>query len=126
MSCFVRIATRLTHEETVRQAIEGIGYRVIEGATEARGWNEQHEQADIVIGTRTSYDIGAVKTKTGAFDFVADWSMTGVDREQFLRQLTQKYSYLQVTQQARKLGFVVAKEEVEESGSVRLLLRRFA
>ena len=126
MSCFVRIATKLVDRDIVQQAAAELGHPVIAGTTEARGWSGRRERADFVLRTGTDYDIGAVRTAEGSYDFVADWSMTHVDQKTFVNRLTQKYSTLRVTQAAKKKGFNVAHQEVDAKGSVRLVLRRFA
>lgn len=125
MSCFVRIATRLTDELTLRKAVADLGYQVREGATEARGWNEQSLAADLVIDTRTDYDIGALRDENGTFTFACDWSMARLDEAEFVRQVTRRYSYIQVLEVARRKGFIVASEEAKEQGAVRLLLRKY-
>jgi hypothetical protein len=125
VSCFVRIATRLTDLDTIREAVPQIGYRVVEG-TEVRGWSEQTTSAELVIGTDADYDIGAVRGEGGGYDFVADWSMARVDQQEFVARLAQRYSYLRVTAAARKQGFVVAQDRVDEQGRLQLVLRKFA
>ncbi len=127
MSCFVRIATKLTNSETIKEAAEAIGYRVLEDATEVRGYSSRKVEANIVLGTKKSnYDIGAVKEKDGTHTFVADWSMAGIAQKTFVQQLSQKYSYLQVLQTVTSKGFVLADEKVDDRGAVQLLLRKFS
>lgn len=124
MSCFVRIATRLTDELALKEAVSQVGYQVVEGRSDVRGYSGT-ERADVVIDTGGAYDIGAVRTKEGAFELVADWEMARVDRTAFVGKLTQAYGVARVTQAAKKSGFVVAKQKVDERGSVKLTLRRF-
>jgi hypothetical protein len=126
VSCFTRVKTRLTDDATIRRAVSRIGYEILENARQARGWSGQKEKADFVIGTRTDYDIGAVKSEGGAYDFFADWPMAHVDKDEFVGKLSQSYSYLRVVEVAKRKGFVLAKEEASEKGGVRLLLRRFS
>jgi hypothetical protein len=125
MSCFTRISTQITDEETLRQAVPEIGYSVRKRATSVRGWSDHTTQADLVIATDTEYDIGGIKTKDGTFDFVADWEMSRIDKKKFVGELTQAYSCVRVTQAAKKSGFVVVKQKADEKGSLHLVLRKF-
>ena len=125
MSCFSRVTTKMTDLATVRKALEALGHRVRERATEARGWSGNSARADLVVATATDYDIGLVRAADGTFEAVADWGMTGVAQDAFVAALSQKYSYLWVTETARRKGFTVAEERVDDQGTVRLLLRRF-
>ncbi|MBI3267533.1 MAG: DUF1257 domain-containing protein [Planctomycetes bacterium] len=125
MSHFSTLATRLTDEAALRAAFEQLGYKVRPKATRVRGWSDQETHADFVVNAGGEYDVGAVRTKHGTFELVADWTMARIDRDKFVGQVSQAYSRILVTQTAKKNGFVVAKEEVDAQGRVHLLLRRF-
>lgn len=126
MSCFVRIATKLTNTETIKMAAEALGYRVLKSAKKVRGYGSREAKADFVLGTKTKYDIGAIKADDGTYSFVSDWGGTRVTQKEFVRKLSQKYSYLQVLETVTSKGYVLADEKVDERGAVRLLLRKFS
>lgn len=126
MSCFVRISTVLTDLDTLERVVPELGYRVLEGATTVRGYGGQTRAADLVIDTGSRYDIGVVRTDEGTLDFVSDWEMSGIGQQDFVHRVSQRYARTRVLQQAKRQGYVVAKERVDADGSVRLLLRRFA
>lgn len=125
MSCFTKVTTKLTDLETLKEALAALGYPLLEGATEARGWRGAAESADFVVGTGSEYDIGICRGKQGTFDFVADWEMARLKRQSFLNSVAQKYAELRVLQTAKKSGFVVAGQTTDAQGNIQLLLRRF-
>ena len=125
MSCFVRIATQIVDEASLREAIVDRGYE-IKKSRAVRGWQDAEESADIVFDAGSAnYDVGAVRGGDGTFSFVADWEMARIDRDQYVGQLTQAYGVARVTQAAKKAGFVIAGKKVDEKGSVKMTLRRF-
>ena len=126
MSCFVRIATQIVDETALREAIVARGYKIKESRA-VRGWQDAEETADIVFDPGSAnYDVGAVRGGDGTFSFVAYWEMARIDRDVFVSQLTQAYGVARVTQAAKKAGFVIAGKKVDEKGSVKMTLRRFA
>ncbi len=125
MSQFVRIATQLTEAEAIQEAAEELGYTVLAEQTEVRGYSSRTAKAEFVLGTDTRYDIGAVRGEDGRYEFVSDWSMSRIDRQDFVNRLSQGYSRIRVVRNAKKRGFQVATEKVDEKGNVRLLLRKF-
>ena len=124
MSCFVRIATKIVDEIALREAIAERGYRITD-SRQVRGYAGD-EAADIVIDTGREYDIGASRSSDGTFTFVADWEMARIDRDEFVGKLTQAYGVARVGHAAKKAGFVIAGKRVDENGSVKMTLRRFA
>ena len=126
MSCFVRIATRLTDEATLRLAAVELGYKVAEKAGVVKGWGDDEAHADVVIHTGTPYDVGAVRNKSETYDFVGDFSMAHLAEADFVDRMSQAYSKIRVLEAARKSGFVVANQTVDLQGTVQLVLRRFS
>lgn len=126
MSCFVHIATRLVDLDTIKQAAEQLGYAVRQGErVEVAGWNEQTTEAELAVALGNGYDVGVVRGEDGCA-LVADWSMAHVDATTFTNTLAQAYGQVRVREQAKRQGYVIAKEERQADGSVRMLLRRFA
>jgi hypothetical protein len=123
MSHFTRIRTQLRDIETVRHALEDMGYQVEEG--EVRGFMRQRAQADIVVRMGGDYDIGFQKVGD-TITLVADFWGLRIDREAFLQQVTQRYAYITVLDQAQAQGFQVVTQETQQDGSLRLVMQRWA
>ncbi len=126
MSCFVHVATRLVDIDTIKHAAELLGYTVQQGErVSVAGWNDQTTEADLAIALGNGYDVGVVRGND-ACTLVADWLMAHQDATTFTNTLAQAYGQVRVREQAKRQGYVIAKEERQADGSVRMLLRRFA
>jgi hypothetical protein len=123
MSHFTRVRTQLRNIETVKHALENLGYAVTEG--KVRGYQGQLEQADLVVNTGANYDIGFRQEGENVV-MVADFWGLKMNREQFLKQVSQKYAYLTIMEQAQTQGWQAMTEEVQADGSIRLVMQRWA
>jgi hypothetical protein len=123
MSHFTRVRTQLRNIETVKQALEDLGYTVAEGTV--RGYQGQLENADLVVNTGSSYDLGFRKEGENVV-MVADFWGLRINRDQFVKQLSQRYAYLTVMEQAQTQGWQSVTEEVQSDGSIRLVMQRWA
>lgn len=123
MSHFTRVRTQLRDLQTIKRVLEDFGYQVTENA-QVRGYMGQHTKADIVAVTASGYDIGFRKEGESVVA-VADFWGLHIDREQFLKQVAQRYAYITVMEQAETRGWQATAEEVQEDGSIRLVLQRW-
>src|SRR5437762_11032637 len=114
MSHFTRIRTQLRNLDTVKQALADLGYDVAEGGV--RGYQGQLEHADLVVNTGSSYDIGFRKEGENVV-IVADFWGLRINRDQFVKQLSQRYAYLTVLEQAQNQGWQSVTEEQQADGS---------
>ena len=123
MSHFTRVTTQLRDMVILQQALEQLGYDVA-SAGPIRGYGGQQVNADLVIDTGSSYDIGFLQ-EDDQIELIADFWGLKVDREKFLNQVTQRYAYLTVVEQAQAQGWSTLTEEVEPDGSIRLVMQRW-
>src|SRR5690606_7714101 len=103
MSHFTRVRTQLRDLDTVRRALEDLGFEVVENAP-VRGYNGQQERADLVVQTGSEYNLGFRREGQNVV-MVADFWGLRIDREGFLNRVTQRYAYLTVLDQAQKQGW---------------------
>jgi hypothetical protein len=122
MSHFTKVRTQLRNLETVKQALEELGYTVTEGSV--RGYGAQQTRADLVVSTGSPYDIG-FRREGQNIVMVADFWGLRVDREQFLHQVSQQYAYITVMEQAQIQGWQAVNEERQPDGSIRLVMQRW-
>jgi hypothetical protein len=122
MSHFTKVRTQLRNLQTVKQALEALGYTVTEGPV--RGYGSQQTRADLVVRTGTAYDIGFRREGQNVV-MVADFWGLRIDRGQFLHQVSQRYAYLTVVEQAQTQGWQMATEERQTDGSIRLVMQRW-
>lgn len=125
MSHFTEIQTKLTDERYLLQALRDLGYDPVSGKHSVRGYEGSRTSVDICVSSKTpGYDIG-FRREGECFVCVADWFGVGrgIQKNEFLENLTQRYASLIVKDQLLAQGFSLAEERQEE-GRIHLLLRR--
>ena len=123
MSHFTKVRTQLQDLETLKRALVDLGYNVSEGTV--RGYAGQTVVAPIVVKLDTGLDIGFRQDGKNV-QMVADFWGHKMDREKFVAQITQRYAYLTVLDQATKQGWQIMADEVQQDGSVRLVMQRWS
>jgi len=125
MSHFSTIKTNIVHKEYLKKALDDLHMRYEEGDLEIRGFGGQRTRVEIRVRTGSpDYQMGFRK-KAGVYELVADWwGVKGVDREEFLRQLTQRYAYHVVKEQLEQQDFTLVEEEVGQDRTIHLTVRR--
>ena len=95
----------------------------LEGKLKAKGWLWKKEKADIVIPTKSGYDIG-FRFNGETYDVVADWdSIKDVNQTTFMNTLNQRYAYNVVKDTLAQQGFLLTGEE-NKAGTINLTLSR--
>ena len=123
MSHFTKVKTQLQDLDTVKRALIELGYNVSQG--KVRGYGGQTANAPVVVKLSSGMEIGF--QKEGKFvQLVADFWGQSIDRDQFVSQVTQRYAYLTIVDQAEKQGWQVMTDEVQQDGSVRLVMQRWS
>ena len=123
MSHFTRVQTQLRNIETVKQALMELGYSVTEGMV--RGYRDNEATADLVVHVSDNYDIG-FRQEASQIVMVADFWGLKINREDFLKRVTQKYAYITVMEQAQSQGWQAMTEEKQPDGSIRLVMQRWS
>ena len=73
-----------------------------------------------------SYDIG-LRKKENSYEIVADWfGVRGINQKEFTQRLMQRYAYHATRAKLEQQGFNMVEEKVEETGQIRIVLRRMA
>ena len=123
MSHFTRVRTQLRNLETVKQALAELGYSVTEGTV--RGYRGNVADADLIVEINDAYDIG-FRQEADQIVMVADFWGLRIDKESFLKSLSQKYAYLTIMEQAQSQGWQAMSEELQSDGSIRLVMQRWS
>ena len=129
MSHFTTVETKIQCFVTLKKVIEEMGFSFLEGVTKVRGYQGELADAIAVIDTKSSYDLGIVKTQTG-YSFIGDWDMlqvrAGIEKDDFLKTVNKKYAYHKVMDEVKKRGYMVTEEKTNEQQVVTVKVRRFA
>lgn len=126
MSHFSRINTKMEDKKYVLMALKDLGFTYELGDEKVRGFSGQSIKVDIRIPLKLSYDIGLVK-RGKTYEIVADWfGVRGINQKDFTQKLMQRYAYYATRDKLEEQGFAMVEEKVEETGQIRLVLRRMA
>lgn len=133
MSHFTSVKTKIRDLICLKRALDDLAYTYDEATDEqlvtVRGYQGETTEAVLSIRASKTYDIGVKATQDGTFEFVADWwgveSTRGVGEEEFIKKLTQRYSYHKVMEEIRKKGYTL-EEEVSEDDTIQLRVRTWS
>ena len=128
MSHFTKVKTKIQCLVTLQRVIEAMGYSIKEGVKHCRGYQGELTEAEMVIDTKASYDIGVVKTVDG-YELIGDWSMlqvrAGIEQDDFVSELNKKYAYFRIMDEVAKQGYDVVEETENEEEVVTVKVRRW-
>ena len=128
MSHFTKLKTKIKCLVTLQRVIEAMGFTVKENARHVRGYQGDLTEAEIVIDTKSSYDIGVVKSVDG-YELVGDWGMlevrAGVEQDAFVSELNKKYAYYRVMDEVKKQGYDIVEDSENEEQVVTVKVRRW-
>ena len=128
MSHFTTVETQIKDLVILKQTLEAMGYLCHEDGRKVRGYQGQLLDADIVVDTKSSYDLGVVKTASG-YSFVGDWDMlevrAGIEQKTFLKAVNKNYAYKKVLAEVKKRGYQVVEEKMDQHQTVQLRVRKF-
>jgi hypothetical protein len=126
MSHFTRINTKMDDKKYVLMALKDLGFAYEEGEQQVRGFGGQSLPVEIRVPLKLSYDIG-LRKQGQSYEIVADWfGVRGVNQKDFSQKLMQRYAYHATREKLEQQGFAMVEEQVEETGQIRIVLRRMA
>ncbi|MBD1914057.1 MULTISPECIES: DUF1257 domain-containing protein [unclassified Leptolyngbya] len=125
MSHFSRIKVQIKDGEILHQVLQELGY-TIECNAEVRGYRGDKTEAEYVIRRSNGYDLGFRRGDGDeSYELVADFWGVGMNQQQFLNPILQKYAYQSLMAFAQTQGFNVEAEETLEDGTVRLVVGKW-
>jgi hypothetical protein len=125
MSHFTTIRTRLMEASHLLKALADLGHPVQKGPVSVKGYGRMHTTVAFKIsGGNPGEEIG-FRPGDGGYELVADWwGIRGLKREEFLRQLHQRYAWHAAQEALTAEGFALVEEEQHQDGTLHLVLRR--
>lgn len=127
MSHFSNIKTKIRNLKNLKAALSDVGIDWKPGPSNVRGYQGQTHKADVVVEQNNNYDIG-FSWNGNEYELVADlqyWQQP-LTVEGFLSQVTQRYAYHTVVNEASNQGFTVSEQEKNQDGSIRLVVQRWS
>jgi hypothetical protein len=129
MSHFTTVETQIKDLVILKQVLEAMGYKVHDDHRKIRGYQGQLADAELCIDTKSSYDIGVVKTQNG-YSFTGDWDMlevrAGIEQKAFLKAVNKNYAYKKVMAEVKKRGYQIVEEKTDQQQTVSIRVRKFS
>lgn len=123
MSHFTKVQTKITEILFLKKALSDMDLAYEEGKLKAKGWLWKKAKADLIIPTKSGYDIG-FQYNGSSYDVIADWdSINDVDQESFVSELSQRYAYNVVSDTLAQQGFMMMEEKAED-GKIKMTMRK--
>lgn len=134
MSHFTSVKTKIRNMSCLIRALKDLGYTYTlaeeHQQVHVRGYQGQTTDALMSIRASKTYDIGVRLTADGTYEFIADWwgveTTRGVAEEEFVKVLTQRYSYHKVMDEIKKKGYTLESEEVKEDQTIQIRVRTWS
>jgi len=127
MSHFSNIKTQIRNLDFLKASLTDLGIDWKDESKTVKGYQGNTRTAEVVIEQDNNYDIG-FSWNGAEYELVADleyWQQP-LTVEGFLRQVTQRYAYNTVRNEAGKQGFQVTEEQKNDDGSIRLVVQRWS
>lgn len=123
MSHLSVLRTQFKDRETLLAVLAELGYPVDQSAGQKISANGRTSRVEFTITPPFSAPIGFRPSEEG-YRIVADWFLVQTDRKEFAAELRRRYAYRLTMATLTKDGFALVEEERDESGQIRLTLRR--
>jgi hypothetical protein len=126
MSHISRIKTQMVEKTFLLDALKDLGYAFEEGDFKIKAYGGDEVKVELRVKLKLSNDIG-LRKNAGHYEVVADWwGVRSKKKDAFVNQLTQRYAYHATKAKLEQQGFALVEEETQETGQIRLVLRRLA
>jgi hypothetical protein len=127
MSHFTRVQTQIRDLALLEEALHQLSYEFETGKELIiHGYQNDTQNAQLVIRTGGSYDIGLQLQDDGNYAISADWwgvkRTSGIRKEEFLNNLNRLYAHLAIKRQIIEQGLIIEQEKILPNGEIELIL----
>lgn len=126
MSHFSRIRTKMVEKGPVLKALRDLDLTFEEGEDlTIQEFLGRKERVDIRVHIPGNRPVG-LRWRENAFEIVGDWygNKGSISQKDLTEKINQRYAYHAAREKFERQGFNLVEEKVEESGQIRLVLRR--
>ena len=131
MSHFTTVKTKIRSLQCLKRALKDMNFEFSEAEegdkVHVKGYQGETTKGALSIHASRTYDIGVQVGEDGSCEFVADWwgveSTRGVKEDEFIKKLTQRYSYHKVLEEIQNKGYTLESEELQEGETIQLRVR---
>ena len=127
MSHFTKVKSVIRDQVVLEESLRQLHYDFRSGnQIPIRGYNNNKEYGQVVVNTRSNYDIGFQRQEDQSFNICADWwgvqKDTRIREESFLQQVNQTYAHLTVKKQVVEDGYIIEEERVLPGGEIEIVV----
>ena len=128
MSHFVKIMTQIREKALLERTLQDLEYQYHAAESNVlpvRGYAGNQERAEVVVSTRSDYDIG-FQRQQDRYEIVADWwgvqKDTPLRQESFCQQINRQYAYNVLKEQAEEQDLIWEEQREEANGDLVIIL----
>ena len=128
MSHFSTIKTQLKKAEPLIQALNDLGYQIIQEEKFIKGYKGKFTAVDISMNLPGDTKVGFKWDKnSNAYELVTDLDLWKFDLpvERFISKVTQMYAYQTIISKTKEDGYQVVEEKNKNDGSIELVLTKW-
>ena len=128
MSHFSTIKTQLKKAKPLIQALNNLGYQIIQEEKFIKGYKGKFTAVDISMNLPGDTKVGFKWDKnSNAYELVTDLDLWKFDLpvERFISKVTQMYAYQTIISKTKEDGYQVVEQKNNNDGSIELVLTKW-
>ena len=128
MSHITSVKTQLKDAQVLRRSLEKIGYYVQEGGVISGASSAGESRAVDLLARKDGFRIGFRRSRSdhNAYEALADWHVQRKGQRVIINEIVRTYSREKVLDMARRRGYSVIRNQVNQRGQIELILRKVA
>jgi len=129
MSHFTTVETKIKSLVLLKKVLKQLGFTFKHNVTHVRGYRRELTEADLVIDTKSSIDIG-IKKVGETYSFICDWenleTHAGIEQKDFMKKVLKSYAYENVMEEIKKKGYIVGEETTDQKQHIHITVRKWS
>ena len=128
MSHFSTIKTQLKKAKPLIQALNNLGYQIIQEEKFIKGYKGKFTAVDISMNLPGDTKVGFKWDKnSNAYELVTDLDLWKFDLpvERFISKVTQMYAYQTIISKTKEDGYQIVEQKNKNDGSIELVLTKW-
>ena len=128
MSHFSTIKTQLKEVKPLIQALNNLGYNIIQEEKFIKGYRGKFTAVDISMNLPGETKVGFKwDTNSNAYELVTDLDLWKFELpvERFISKVTQMYAYQTIISKTKEDGYQIVEQKNQNDGSIELVLTKW-
>ena len=128
MSHFSTIKTQLKEAEPLIEALNNLGYQIIQEEKFVKGYKGKFTAVDISMNLPGDTKVGFKwDSNSNSYELVTDLDLWKFDIpvERFISKVTQMYAYQTIISKTKEDGYQIVEQKNKNDGSIELVLTKW-